>query len=200
MPQVKKRKFSSKYKRIDKDFLSIPRNISVIERFIGYLDSENFTQHDLQQTDKIEHLLKFAFDTVQSPDEEHVQSVKALFFKTTLNDFKSKLYQYSAYVATFLWVDRVQKIVTDPIEKQRILTAGSVTSSYKLYCSLKGINYVKRTTQDLMSDRNVLTFAYTFRCSAEISQRMRIFINNIFREDFNEDEKNNITHYTRSFL
>lgn len=181
--------------------MSQPKYIPVVKRFIQYIVSKNLNDVDIQNDKKIQKLLQHAFENNKVPNEEHVQSVKALFQKTTIGDFMRHLYRYSELISTYLWVDRVQEIVTDPKDKSRILRGHPINpKGYKLYCYLKGINYLKIPVRDLTKNHEVNLFRNILRCAKELSEGLEAFIKDHFQEDFSEEEKNDITLCTRKFL
>lgn len=201
-PPRRKRRLTSSFQCMDEFFMSQPRRIPILDRFINYIDNKKLSEEDLKNnTNEIKKLLKYAFFNKKKPDEEHIKSVQTLFSQTSFTDFKRNLYKYSEPIATYLWVDRVQTIVTDPKEKNRILKAGTVNwNGYKLYCSLMGIDYVDKSKMDLEKDQNVQLFRNILRCSVEVLNRLVAFVNNHFTEDLSEEEKMDIAVCARKFL
>lgn len=199
-PLIKKKKpFSANIKIIDEKFLSQPRYIPVLQRIIQYIKKEKLSEQDLQSEDEICKLLKYAFESDRKPGDDHVESVKALFKDTTVQDFKKHLYRYSEIISMYLWVDRVQKEVTDPQEKNRILGGEPVNSNgYKLYCVLTDTEYVEKEKSTLSKDQNVNLFKNVLKTSK--SKVLKSFIKAHFRNDFSDQEKLEITHCTRKFL
>lgn len=198
----KKSSIQSKYELFDENFISRPKNFPILKRFINYIETENLSEQDLQNSNKIQELLMHSFSNkTLLPREEHIQSIQTLFNDTKFTDFKRHLYKYSEFIATYLWVDKVQNIIEDPEEKIRLLKGGPVNSSgHLLYCFLSGIEYEYKSATDLARDANVQLFRNILRCTEGLGKSLATFINNHFRDDFNQDEKDDITICTKNFL
>lgn len=195
----RKKPYKINFKTIDEHFLSHPRFIPVIKRFIEYIEYMNLNELELQKDEKIVTLLMYAFEINKKPSRDHVESVKALFKRTTVRDFMKQLYKYSETIAMYLWVDRVQEIVADPEEKNRILVGDAVNSSgYQLYCVLTDTEYEEKIKSKLANDQNVQLFRKVLKTSK--SEDLKSFIKAHFKNDFSEEEKLEIFQCTKNFL
>lgn len=189
------------YKKIDEDFMSQPKYIYILKRFFNYIDSKNLKQEDLQKIDVVHSLLKHAFSSEKTPDSEYVESVQELFKNTSVTDFKHRMYRYSAYIAMYLWIAKVQKVSESSSRKlKKLIPNCSLTEANKMYCSLREIQYVQRSTSDLRNDQDILIFKNTLRCTDEILLCMRNFINKHLPKDLDQEQKDDVTRHARRFL
>lgn len=184
------------FKHFNKDFLSKLKTVEFLHQFFKLLDEGVYNESDLGDVPRTKQLLKLLFSMDRNPPPDVTRTFMEVFEEFPLQEFRRKLYRYSAWVALYLFMTKVHQ---PAIEKSKIFDGTTCSKKYTVYLLLKKQS-VEKSSESRAADADFVVFCNYFKCSTSFSKKIINFIDSYFPQEFLEDEKTEITKYASTFM
>lgn len=141
------------------------------------IKSCSLTRQNLCNISQAADVLKHAYSAHSNPPAEIIASFKEFWQRDEdVRIFCNETWRIVDYLCIFLYVSKVQTDVTDEEDIETVFGGSGSIHYWKMWTSIFGIQFFKRSSKDLRSDNNQAVLRNFFRGSEATVENIRAFI------------------------
>lgn len=195
-----------KYVEFDKKFLNNRVNFNIVRALINTIKLNAYTRADLMNDEVAKKTLKNSYLKQEDPPEVVLDSFKKFWIQDEdIHVFCNETWRIIDYLCIFLYILCIQEDVTKNKDMISLIGGSGSVHYWKIWTTLFGIKWFKRSSKDLRADDNQAVFRNFFRGSTDTVASICTFIsseykniNELYKTEVKERVMKNFVSVSRS--